>query len=109
MRLKKPAQPLVFCFPNVSALCGAASELCGLYPGVKARLSLYREKYFLAVYSSLGQRASVVRALGEYGLFLGPGRVLYSFYEEHGRLLSRDAVKELGGPLRRAGEKRGEA
>ena len=84
-------------------MCGAVAELYELYPGVKASLCLYRGNYYLAVYSSLRKRVQVFRAASEYGAFLGPGRVLYSFFEEHGRKISANAVVELGAALNGSG------
>lgn len=99
LRLKKPVQPLVFCFSEVSPLCGAAAALYELSPNVGARLCLYNRKYYLAVNSTLKMRAPTCRTVGKYGRFLGPCRVLYSFYEEHGKIISKNAVQELGGAL----------
>ena len=104
MRLKTPAQPLVFRFSGVSPLCGAVAKLYEIYPGVEASLCLYRENYFLAVHSSLEKRVRVFRAASEYGAFLGPGSVLYSYYEEHGRRISCNAVAELGAALHGGGK-----
>lgn len=101
MRLKYPVQPLVFCFSDVTALCGAVAKLYRVYPGVGASLCLYRGQYFLAVRSKLSMRKAVYRAAAEYGLYLGPGRVLYSFFEEHGRGISKNAVETLGAALHR--------
>jgi len=98
-RLRFPAQPLVFCFSKVSALCGAVARLYGLIPGTAASLSLYQGRYYLAVHAGLRKRRLVFLIAGEFGEYLGPARVLYSFYAEHGRELSRNAVTELGKAL----------
>lgn len=99
MRLKTPAQPLVFCFSGVSPLCCAVIRLYETYPGVRASLCLYKDWYVLAVYSSLKNRKAVFRAAGSFGRYLGPARVLYSYFEEHGTPISADAVSQLGGAL----------
>ena len=104
MRLKYPAQPLVFSFSGVTPLCGAVSKIYEIYPDVDAALCLYRDRYFLAVYAGLSMRGRVFRTAGEYGAYLGPGRVLYSFFEEHGQSISRNAVEDLGAALHRGGK-----
>lgn len=100
-RLKFPAQPLVFCFSEVSALCGAVVRLYSLVPCTAASLSVYRGRYYLAVHAGLRKRRLVFLIAGEFGEYLGPARVLYSYYAEHGRELSRNAVAELGSALNR--------
>ena len=103
MRLKVPAQPLVFRFAGVSSLCAAVAGLYDGCPGVRASLSLYRGTYYLAVYAALSRRPQVSRIAGAWGRALGPCGVLYSYCEEHGRCLTRNAVEELGGALRHRG------
>lgn len=103
MRLKRPAQPLVFYFSGVSALCGAIIRLYGAAPDVKASLCVYRGRYYLAVYAGLRERRQTRLAAGEFGTYLGPACVLYAFYVEHGRELSKNAVAELGSALYRSG------
>ncbi len=98
-RLKFPAQPLVFCFASVSALCEAVMRLYGP-PGFPACLSMCRGRYYLAVSCGLRQRRQAAEAVGRLGECLGPARVLYSYCAEHGRELSRDAVAELGRALK---------
>lgn len=100
LRLKTPSQPLVFCFSGVSPLCGAVEKLYDIYPDARASLCFYRGCYFLAVYSSLAMRGKVRSLLYEYGKFLGPSGVLYSFCEEHGMPITHNAVTELGAALR---------
>lgn len=100
-RLLSPAQPLVFCFSSVSALCAAVAALYGFAPDAAALLSVYRGRYYLAVYAGLLQRRHVASLIAEFAESLGPGRVLYAFYAEHGRELSRNAVAELGKALNR--------
>lgn len=99
MRMKAPAQPLVFCFSGVSSLCGAVEELYARYPGIKAGLCLYRGRYYLAVHAGFLERRRVFLTAGGYGGYLGPAPVLYAYYAEHGRELSRNAVEELGALL----------
>lgn len=108
LRLKHPPQPLVFCFSGVSQLFGAVSKLYELLPRAPSSLCLYRGGYFLALYAPLSQRVRAVRAAGEYGVCLGPGVVLYSFFEEHGQQIGPDVVARLGGALRHGGAGRGE-
>lgn len=100
-RLRFPPQPLVFCFSEVTALCGAVARLYGLVPGTAAALSVYRGRYYLAIHAGLLKRRLVFLIAGEFGEYLGPARVLYSYYAEHGRELSRNAVAELGSALDR--------
>lgn len=66
---------------------------------------MYRDFYFLAVYSSLSRRGAAARICVPYGLFLGPARVLYSYLEEHGCGISQNAVAELGAALSGLGGK----
>lgn len=99
MRLKRPAQPLVFRFAGVTPLCGAAVALYEGYPQVKSSLCLYRGAYYLEVAAALRQRPGVRRRAAPYGTSLGASPVLYAYCEEHGRCLSTDAVGELGGVL----------
>ena len=101
LRLKRPAQPLVFCFPGVSALCGAVARIYGVFPNAPALLCLYQGRYYLAVSASLRERRQIFLAAGEFGAYLGAAPVLYSYYAEHGRELSRNAVAELGTALHR--------
>ncbi len=98
-RLANPPQPMVFCFSGVTALCGAVRRLYGLDAVRPSSLSLYRGRYYLAVFCGLRERRPVTEAAGEFGACLGPARVLYAFYAEHGRELSRDAVAQLGAAL----------
>lgn len=100
-KLLSSAQPLVFCFSSVSALCGAVAGLYRLLPGAAASLSVYRGDYYLAVQAGLIRRRQVAAVAEEFGECLGPGRVLYAFYAEHGRELSQNAVAELGKALDR--------
>jgi len=99
LRLKTPSQPLVFCFSGVTPLCGAVAKLYDIYPDVTASLCLYRCQYYIAVYSKLTMRRHVWSAAIEFGVYLGPGSVMYSFYEEHGKKISHNAVTELGAAL----------
>ena len=101
LRLKRPAQPLVFCFSGVSALCGAVVRLYGLIPDAPAQLCLYHGRYYLAVSVSLRERRRIFLAAEEFGACLGAAPVLYAFYAEHGRELSRNAISELGTALSR--------
>lgn len=101
LRLKRPAQPLVFCFPGVSALCGAVTRLYGSAPDAPALLSLYRGRYYLAVSAALRERRQIFLAAAEFGAYLGAAPVLYAYYAEHGRELSRNAIAELGAALNR--------
>lgn len=100
-KLKIPAQPLVFRFSEACALCGAIAWLYSFFPGTAASLSLYRGAYYLAVYAGLRKRRPIFLAAGAFGDYLGPAPVLYSYYAEHGRELSRNAVLELGRALNR--------
>lgn len=101
MRLKHPAQPLVFYFSGVSPLCAAALKLYDRYPGLRASLCLYRGRYFMKVDAGLLQRAAVLRDAGEYGPCLGACCVLYSYFEEHGFCISHDAISQLGSAFHR--------
>lgn len=103
MKLKRPAQPLVFCFSGVSALCGAVAGLYEVLPWVRASLCLYRGKYYLAVFSSLKHRETVRKTAGLSGDYLGAAQVLYAYFEEHGTPISQNAVAQLGGALKREG------
>lgn len=95
-KLKTPPQPLVFCFGGIVPLCGALAGLYALSPGMRASLCLYRGRYYLEVWSPLKQRPRVLEAAGGKGGCLGPARVLYAFYAEHGRELTRNALRDLG-------------
>lgn len=99
MRLKRPPQPLVVRYTGATALCDGVAGLYEKYPQLKATLCLYREKYYLKAAVRLSQRPQVSRTAEEYGTVLGACPVLYAYCEEHGRRLSADAVKELGGAL----------
>lgn len=101
MKLALRPQPLVFSFRGAGPLCAAAAALYDCLPHAASRLSLYGGRYYLAVGASLGERPLARRAAGPFGRELGPCPVLYAFFEEHGRCLSRDAVAQLGGALRR--------
>lgn len=99
MRLKRPAQPLVFRFAGAGPLCGAAAALYGDFPRLGSSLCVYRGAYYLKIRARLRQRPGVRRTAGVYGTYLGASPVLYAYYEEHGRCLSTNAVGELGGVL----------
>lgn len=99
MRVKSPVQPLVFCYGEADSLCIAVSALYRSLPHMPALLCLCRGKYYLAVYSRLLERSRAYRAAMETGSYLGPAPVLYAFYAEHGRELSRNAIAELGAAL----------
>ena len=101
LRLKYPAQPLVFCFSGVSALCGAVVQIYGLFPDAPALLCLDQGRYYLAVSCGLRERRQIFLTAGEFGAFLGAAPVLYAYYAEHGRELSRNAISELGTALYR--------
>ena len=101
LRLKHPAQPLVFCFSGVSALCGAVVRLYGRFPDAPALLCLYQGRYYLAVAAGLRERRQIFLAAGEFGSYLGAAPVLYAYYAEHGRELSQNAISELGTALTR--------
>ena len=100
LRLKHPAQPLVFCFSGVSALCGAVAQIYGALPNAPALLCLFQGRYYLAVSAGLRERRQIFPAAGEFGAYLGAAPVLYAYYAEHGRELSRNAIAELGTALR---------
>lgn len=100
LRLKRPAQPLVFRFSGAGPLCGAAIALYEVFPGLESSLCLYRRAYYLKVGASLLQRPKVRRAASPYGRYVGACPVLYAYYAEHGRSLSTNAVEELGVVLR---------
>ena len=104
MRLKSPAQPLVFRFAGAGALCCAAAALYRALPDLESALCLYRGSYYLRVGASLGQRGRVRRRAGAFGRCLGASPVLYAYCEEHGRSLSANAVAELGGAMERRRE-----
>lgn len=99
LRLKHPAQPLVFCFSGVSALCSAVARIYGALPDAPALLCLYQGRYYLAVSAGLRERRRIFPAAGEFGSYVGAAPVLYAYYAEHGRELSRNAVSELGTAL----------
>lgn len=100
MRLKRPAQPLVFRLAGATPLCAAAADLYQCFPGIESALCLYGGGYYLRVGASLGQRPGVRRVMAAHGQFLGASPVLYAYWEEHGRCLSANAVEELGRALR---------
>lgn len=99
MRLKRPPQPLVVRYAGATALCDGVAGLYERYPHLKASLCLYGGNYYLKAAVDLKARPQVRRTAEEYGTVLGACPVLYAFCEEHGRWLSADAVKELGGAL----------
>jgi len=99
VRLKTPAQPLVFCFQDATRLCAGVQALYGRYPGLAGRLCLNRGRYYLAVRARLSDREGVRRAAG--GCCLGAAPVLYAFLLEHGVKISENAVQELGRALQR--------
>lgn len=94
LRLKTPAQPLVFCFSDASSLCAAVQALYSLRPALTAGLSLSGGCYYLAVQAPLRDR-QVVRRVAP-GCCLGPAPVLYAYRREHGAELSKNAIHELG-------------
>ena len=101
MKLKRPPQPLVFQYENVTALCTAVVQLYQCRPW-QAALCLYRWRYYLSIGCALGRRQEARRVAGNPGgRCLGPCPVLYAYFEEHGLSLSRDAVTQLGGALHR--------
>ena len=91
MRLKRPAQPLVFQFQRAGSLCAAVACLYQAWPKLEASLCLYRGAYYLKAAAALRQRC--------FGKPLGACPVFYAYCEEHGRCLSTNAVEELGGAL----------
>lgn len=95
MRIKN-LQPLVFCFSDVTHLCEAVSKVYEAYPKLKSSLCFYKERYFLAVYPLLSKRRPVYELLCEFGKYLGAGSVKFSLLEEHGRVVSKDAVAQMG-------------
>lgn len=101
-KLKTSPQPLVFSFAGAASLCGAVRRLyrmprkSGMLP---ASLCAYRGRYYLAVGCTLRERCKVLSLAVEFGRCLGPAPVLYAYYAEHGREISRDAVAQLGGAL----------
>ena len=97
MRIKSPVQPLVFCFPDASSLCGAVQALYRLRPGLAAGLTLSGGRYYLCVEAGLRDRQVVRRAAPDR--CLGAALVLYAYRREHGLELSKNALKELGKPL----------
>lgn len=97
MRIKSPAQPLVFCFPDASSLCAAVQALYRLRPQLAAGLALSGGRYYLCVQAPLRDR-QVVRRVSP-GCCLGAAPVLYAYRREHGLELSQNAIKELGRPL----------
>lgn len=99
MKLKKPPQPLVFGLADAGKVCGAVGKLYREWPGLGASLCGYQGRYFLAVRCPLALRGAVRRVVGGLGRFLGPSPVLYSFFAEHGRELSRDILSDLGARL----------
>ncbi len=101
MRIKTPAQPLVFRYQGATALLTAVAELYGSCPQLRSRLCLYAGWYYLAVKAGLRERPAVRSVAGEYGEDLGASPVLYAYYAEHGRELSGNAVQELGAALGR--------
>lgn len=103
MRIKTPAQPLLFRFRGVTALMAAVATLYGAWPAMGGRLSLFQGRYYLLLAAGLSQRGTVRCALMPYGEPLGASPVLYAFFAEHGRELSRDAVAELGRAMGRRG------
>lgn len=100
MRLKYPSQPLVFCFSSVSHVCNVLERLYERYMDMHASLCYSRNLYFLAVYAPLRHRGRVYRIATEFGNFLGPGSVRYSYFEEYGIKISHDAVVELGAVMK---------
>ncbi len=99
MRVKPPVQPLVFCYEEATALCGAVARIYKFFPNLPARLSLYRGRYYLALFAKLPERLEIKRLAAEYGSFAGPAPVLYAFTAEHGQEISGNAIKELGEAL----------
>lgn len=97
MRLKSPAQPLVFCFSDASSLCAAVQALYRLRPRLTAGLTLSGGRYYLCVQAPLRDR-QVVRRIA-CRCCLGASPVLYAYRREHGLELSQNVIKELGGPL----------
>ncbi len=97
MRMKSPAQPLVFCFADASSLCAAVQALYRMRPQLAAGLTLGGGRYYLCVQAALRDRQAVKRVCP--GSCLGAAPVLYSYWREHGLELSRNAIKELGRPL----------
>ena len=55
MKLKRPPQPLVFQYENVTALCTAVVQLYPCRPW-QAALCLYRGRYYLSIGCALGRR-----------------------------------------------------
>ena len=95
MRLKRPAQPLVFQFQRAGSLCAAVACLYQAWPKLEASLCLYRGAYYLKAAAALRQRQSVRRLAAPFGKPLGACPVFYAYCEEHGRCLSTNAVEEL--------------
>ena len=99
VRLKRPAQPLVFQFQRAGSLCAAVACLYQAWHKLEASLCLYRGAYYLKAAAALRQRQSVRRLAAPFGKPLGACPVFYAYCEEHGRCLSTNAVEELGGAL----------
>ena len=60
MKLKRPPQPLVFQYENVTALCTAVVQLYPCRPW-QAALCLYRGRYYLSIGCALGRRQEARR------------------------------------------------
>lgn len=100
MRLKRPPQPLVFCFADAASLCAAWVGLYERLPCLRAGLCLYRGRYYLAAYGKLADRGMILSAAGGYGVCLGPAPVFYAYCAEHGLELSQNVLQELAALFR---------
>ena len=54
VRLKRPAQPLVFQFQRAGSLCAAVACLYQAWPKLEASLCLYRGAYYLKAAAAAG-------------------------------------------------------
>ena len=99
VRLKRPAQPLVFQFQRAGSLCAGVGFLFQAVAKLAGSLGLLRGADYLKSAASLRQRQSVRRLAAPFGKPLGACPVFYAYCEEHGRCLSTNAVEELGGAL----------
>ncbi len=90
-------EPAVYEFDNVDDMIGAMSALSG-GESVPCELYLLENKYRVIVYTDRDEKKTP-HILGEFGNRVAKGAAAVAFTAEHGRLISENAVNDIGGYL----------
>ncbi len=94
--VKPPVSPTIYRFESAGHVMDALGHLACSGIECPGRLFLQNQQYLLALSPRLGQRCRADGILKEYGKLWGKGRTAEAMVEEHGKLLSTDAVVQIG-------------